>query len=74
MGAWKRAEIVLLTQPFTGGTVIFSGSLYLLTLTGVRSWGAVTPFGGVSLIVGWVMLGVAAVRRVYGGACPTTPA
>ncbi|MCB9730593.1 MAG: DUF423 domain-containing protein [Deltaproteobacteria bacterium] len=41
------------------GTVIFSGSLYLLVLTG-RTWlGAITPVGGVLLIVGWVALALA---------------
>ena len=39
-----------------GGMFIFSGSLYLLCLTGTRWWGAVTPLGGVLLIVGWVLL------------------
>ncbi len=40
------------------GIVIFSGSLYVLCLTGVRWWGAVTPLGGVALIVGWGLLAV----------------
>jgi uncharacterized membrane protein YgdD (TMEM256/DUF423 family) len=35
------------------GIVIFSGSLYLLTLTGQRWWGAVTPLGGLAFLVGW---------------------
>jgi len=38
---------------FAGGTLVFSGSLYLLALTGALWWGAVTPLGGVALIVGW---------------------
>ena len=38
------------------GTVIFSGSLYLLSLTGVNGLGAVTPVGGVLLLAGWAML------------------
>ena len=38
------------------GIVVFSGSLYVLCLTGVRWWGAVTPLGGVALIVGWGLL------------------
>ncbi len=38
------------------GIVIFSGSLYVLCLTGVRWLGAVTPLGGVALIVGWGLL------------------
>ncbi len=40
------------------GIVIFSGSLYVLCLTGVRWLGAVTPLGGVALIVGWGLLAV----------------
>lgn len=39
----------------TSGTVIFSGSLYILIFTGIRSWGAVTPIGGLLLIVGWLL-------------------
>lgn len=35
------------------GTVVFSGSLYLLAFTGATWWGAVTPLGGVLLIIGW---------------------
>src|SRR6266516_4335695 len=40
---------------FAAGTVLFSGSLYLLALTGVRAWGAVTPLGGGALLAGWVV-------------------
>jgi uncharacterized membrane protein YgdD (TMEM256/DUF423 family) len=48
------------------GTVLFSGSLYLLALTGVRWLGAVTPLGGVAFIAGWVLLGAAALRASPG--------
>lgn len=41
------------------GTIIFSGSLYILVLTNVSAWGAITPFGGSLLIVGWGLLAVA---------------
>jgi uncharacterized membrane protein YgdD (TMEM256/DUF423 family) len=44
------------------GTVLFSGSLYALALSGERWLGGVTPFGGVALIAGWAILGVAAVK------------
>ncbi|WP_345224926.1 DUF423 domain-containing protein [Hymenobacter koreensis] len=47
---------------WTGGILIFSGSLYLLCFTGMRWLGAVTPIGGVLLIAGWVLLAVAVVR------------
>jgi uncharacterized membrane protein YgdD (TMEM256/DUF423 family) len=39
------------------GIILFSGSLYALAITGVRALGAVTPFGGVSFILAWLMLG-----------------
>jgi uncharacterized membrane protein YgdD (TMEM256/DUF423 family) len=38
------------------GIVLFSGSLYLLALTGVRGLGAVTPFGGLAFIAAWLLL------------------
>jgi uncharacterized membrane protein YgdD (TMEM256/DUF423 family) len=41
---------------FVAGTIVFSGSLYVLSLTGVRAWGAVTPIGGVLLLAGWLAL------------------
>jgi len=41
---------------FMIGTLIFSGSLYILVLTGVKSWGAVTPVGGLLLLAGWFSL------------------
>jgi uncharacterized membrane protein YgdD (TMEM256/DUF423 family) len=47
---------------FVAGTVLFSGSLYLLALTGARGLGAITPFGGVLFLAGWLLLGVAAWR------------
>ncbi|MCU0254749.1 MAG: DUF423 domain-containing protein [Acidobacteria bacterium] len=45
------------------GILIFSGSLYLLALSGVRSWGAVTPVGGVAFLAGWAILGWAVASR-----------
>lgn len=41
---------------FTAGIVLFSGSLYILALTGVRRWGAVTPIGGVLFLAGWLIV------------------
>lgn len=49
---------------FVAGTAVFSGSLYLLVLTGTRWWGAVTPIGGVGLIAGWVLLASAGLREL----------
>jgi uncharacterized membrane protein YgdD (TMEM256/DUF423 family) len=47
---------------FTLGVVLFSGSLYALSITGVRALGMITPFGGVSFLAGWVFLGIAGWR------------
>jgi uncharacterized membrane protein YgdD (TMEM256/DUF423 family) len=47
---------------FAAGTVIFSGSLYLLAFTGVRGFGAITPFGGGLFLAGWLLLAVSAWR------------
>jgi uncharacterized membrane protein YgdD (TMEM256/DUF423 family) len=49
---------------FLAGTVIFSGSLWALALSGVRAWGAVTPVGGALFLAGWLTLLLASVRRV----------
>jgi Uncharacterized small membrane protein len=48
---------------FVVGTIIFSGSLYILALSGVKAWGAVTPVGGLVLLLGWLFLAVGALSR-----------
>jgi len=60
--AQRRAPVLLL-----GGAVIFSGSLYLLTLTGQRWLGAVTPLGGALLIAGFVLAALDARHPSSGG-------
>ncbi len=47
---------------FMVGVAIFSGSLYLLTITGMRWLGAITPIGGVAFIAGWACLALAVWR------------
>ena len=47
---------------FVIGTILFSGSLYTLALSGVRAWGAVTPIGGLAWLAGWIALALAAAR------------
>ncbi|MBS1544094.1 MAG: DUF423 domain-containing protein [Bacteroidetes bacterium] len=42
---------------FLAGIILFSGSLYILSLTGIMYWGAVTPLGGISFLAGWMTLG-----------------
>lgn len=47
---------------FLAGIVLFSGSLYLLALTDVRAFGFITPAGGLAFLLGWIVLGLAALR------------
>ncbi len=47
---------------FVAGTVLFSGSLYVLALSGMRWWGAVTPLGGLAFLGGWLLLALAGFR------------
>jgi uncharacterized membrane protein YgdD (TMEM256/DUF423 family) len=44
---------------FTAGIVLFSGSLYVVALTGVGVFGAITPIGGLAFLAGWVCLAIA---------------
>ena len=48
---------------FLVGIVLFSGSLYVLALTGQRWLGMITPVGGVAFLAGWAMLAYAALRK-----------
>lgn len=47
---------------FVLGIIVFSGSLYLLSVTGVRWLGAITPIGGAAFLAGWVLLFLASSR------------
>ncbi|MFD0128174.1 DUF423 domain-containing protein, partial [Bacillus subtilis] len=44
------------------GIVLFSGSLYILSVTQISILGAITPLGGVAFIISWIMIVVAAVK------------
>lgn len=48
---------------FVAGILIFSGSLYVLSLTGIRWLGAITPIGGLAFIAGWACLMIAALQK-----------
>lgn len=52
---------------FVGGTVVFSGSLYALSLSGERWLGAMTPVGGLALLAGWILLALGCWKREGGG-------
>ena len=51
---------------FVAGTVVFSGSLYTLALTGTRWLGAVTPLGGLCFLAGWLCMVLAVLRAPNG--------
>ncbi len=53
---WQAASLPIAGYAFIAGLLLFSGSLYLLSLTGQRWLGAITPLGGVAFILGWVLL------------------
>ena len=58
----RRDAAFLAGWLFLFGTFIFSGSLYLLSLSGQKVWGAVTPIGGVLFLLGWIHLILSAFR------------
>src|SRR5262245_10415057 len=63
VGALLRAEALPAVQwagwSFLAGVLIFSGSLYLLVISGIRSLGMITPVGGLALLAGWLCLFIA---------------
>src|SRR5688572_762886 len=57
---WPGGAVTAAGWLFIAGTLLFSGSLYLLAITGVRALGAVTPIGGLAFVLGWLALAWAA--------------
>lgn len=69
--AWVLARVPgraarLAVGAFALGALVFAGSLYAMSLTNARMLGAVTPVGGLGLLLGWVALGVAGARGLPG--------
>lgn len=56
---WLNWSVIFLTA----GIILFSGSLYVLAITGIRWLGAITPLGGLSFIAGWILLFVAVWKK-----------
>ena len=52
----SELQLSLAGWAFIFGIILFSGSLYVLAVTGIKSLGMVTPIGGVFFIIGWVSL------------------
>jgi uncharacterized membrane protein YgdD (TMEM256/DUF423 family) len=62
LGAHRTGTLLAVAGwALAAGTAVFSGSLFVLVLTDTPAWGAVTPFGGLALAVGWGALALAAV-------------
>jgi uncharacterized membrane protein YgdD (TMEM256/DUF423 family) len=62
-GRWKTGLVKVSGILFTAGIVLFSGSLYILAITGVGVFGAIAPLGGLSLIAAWALLIIGAIRQ-----------
>ena len=56
MDRYAEKMMVYAAYCFISGIIFFSGSLYILSLTNVTKWGAVTPIGGLLFIIGWVFM------------------
>ena len=59
---WQTRVLTVSAALFTVGILLFSGSLYILALTGIGIFGAIAPIGGISLMAGWASLILAAFR------------
>ncbi|HIA74789.1 MAG TPA: DUF423 domain-containing protein [Gemmatimonadetes bacterium] len=62
VGRWESVQLEWAGWLFLFGILVFSGSLYILVLTGQRWLGAVTPLGGLAFIAGWLLLASAVIR------------
>ena len=59
---WQTRILTASAILFTTGILLFSGSLYILALSGIGIFGAIAPIGGISLMAGWAILAYAAFR------------
>lgn len=59
---WPGSLVTASGALFIIGTLLFSGSLYLLSLSGIKWLGAITPLGGVAFLAGWLCLAWAAFK------------
>ena len=53
---WPGTAVTAAGWLFIAGTIVFSGTLYLLSVTGLRWLGMITPIGGLAFLVGWLLL------------------
>ncbi len=62
--AYPHARLQAAAWAFLSGIMLFSGSLYALSLTGVRLFAIITPIGGVALLAGWLLMFMGLIRNV----------
>jgi uncharacterized membrane protein YgdD (TMEM256/DUF423 family) len=62
MGNFPNKLLRWAGNAFLFGTIIFTGSLYLICVTGVTMWGAVAPIGGAGLMIGWILF-ISGIRK-----------
>jgi uncharacterized membrane protein YgdD (TMEM256/DUF423 family) len=58
-------QVIIAGNIMIGSTFLFCGSLYALTITGIKTIGMITPIGGVGFIVAWIMLGLSVTSLNY---------
>lgn len=56
MSHFHRARLRIACWCFVAGILLFSGSLYALSFSGITSLGMITPLGGVAFLIGWLMV------------------
>jgi uncharacterized membrane protein YgdD (TMEM256/DUF423 family) len=59
---WPQSNLNAAGWAFIAGIIIFSGSLYILSIFGIRWLGAITPIGGLAFLIGWAILVWSAAR------------
>jgi uncharacterized membrane protein YgdD (TMEM256/DUF423 family) len=64
IGFHIKSKYLQWSGPFIAvGIILFSGSLYVLALSGIKAIGAITPVGGLSFVAGWICLAIAIIKR-----------
>ena len=59
----KNIWIALSGASIATGILLFSGSLYVLSITGIKAFGIITPFGGLAFMAGWLLLLVSLIKE-----------
>ncbi len=60
---WPRKGLIASGWLFITGIILFSGSLYVLSLSGMRSFGMITPLGGIAFLAGWLCLAWSVLKK-----------